>query len=788
MPNQHPDMINNYPGMALRFNASTGKLLQYAGNQIKQVLGSDFDAEEYSLFDFRQRIIVEDQSHINATINAAMRAKKGWNVEYRIQELPESIWLREQAITWEDEGYTIVDIFAYDVSHFKKENTLLNGKLEDANTAAIMKNEYFASMSHEIRTPMNAVMGMAQILEKTNLDSEQKQYVKTINDSSIALVQIINDILDLSKLEAGKLEFFEQDCDLEKLCLDICHLLSPRANERGLRLFIKFSNIAKKKVNVDIGRLRQILINLIGNAIKFTESGHVEVSIKVDESDTKKPFYRFEIIDTGIGISQEAQEKVFDAFIQANSQIPSNFGGTGLGLQICQRLVVLMGGEIGVQSEEGEGSTFWFTLPLVFEQIDVSEWQTLKDKKCMLIDDYPYSLAHSQKLLEDKGVDVWPVPDSDDAVALLSTSTGLDFIIISKHMPTLNGLKFANLIKNDKRYKSTPIIMINNFGETEDKLEIYNNGVNVYFSTPFTSTLFYRAIDAAMEYAGIQKQAIYFSADSISEATTRENTRTHYFGKALIVDDVEINRYILNAMLSRIGLISDLASNGQDAVDKVKNNEYDIVFMDCRMPIMDGYEATKQIRSLGTEKSNTTIIALTANAEVSQVSQCVESGMNEYLSKPYTEQDLTKVLSNYLSENAIVSEKAAPLVAVDIDNDIFDFRQFGIIRETLAEEFDDYALGVADNIRGYYVNMLEAMKQGQLDDLHENAHALKGLAGLIGAKQIADLSLKLEEASSIRDLETINYNLPKLDASLIKTKAIILSNVNPELDESIILF
>jgi len=628
---------------------------------------------------------------------------------------------------------------------------------------------------------MNAVLGMAQILAKTTLDIEQKQYVNTIIGSSNSLVKIINDILDFSKIEAGKIDILEDEVALEFLCLEICHLLSTRAHEKGLKLYLNYRARNCGKIIVDEGRLRQILINLISNAIKFTETGHVELCIESTPNSNSELI--FSIKDTGIGISESVKNKLFSAYAQADERTSQKFGGTGLGLQISQRLVTLMGGNISVDSIEGEGSNFWFTLPVKITEARDS--LDLAGKSCLLISDDLYSNTLLTEMMHNSGMTIDITASSDEAFKALSSTKKYDLFIVDNTEKEHNNTRVFRHIKAQERHKKATAIMLVNIGDHQDQLALFDAGVDVYIPKPISPSLIYKAVKAFENRHPSVCKAMYISNENKSNDTTVNIEAT---GRVLIAEDVEVNQVILTSMLTQIGLEVDIANNGEEAVEMVERHQYDMVFMDCRMPIMDGFEATKKVREMSQEYKTLTIVALTANAGESDKKACINAGMSDYLSKPYTEKDLMEVIEKWMETKAIETPVEENTNSDIRENEILDYVQFDCIKSSLEDEFANFALDITDKFIIYQQDIITALKNGDMKKVYEKAHALAGVSAMIGAKQVREIALSIEEAGGEGDLEKSIVGLSKLDAAISKTHSMIIICLNPEIERSLHLF
>jgi two-component system sensor histidine kinase/response regulator len=520
---------------------------------------------------------------------------------------------------------------------------------EAAERASSAKSEFLARMSHEIRTPMNGVMGMSELLQATELTPRQRHLSQTISHSAGALLQIINDILDFSKVEAGKLELECIEFGLRETVEQAIEICAARAHAKGLELACDVGLDAPAKVRSDPMRLRQILINLVGNAIKFTDAGEVIVRVKVLGGND---LLRFEVIDTGIGISTEAQTDIFNAFSQADSFTTRKYGGTGLGLAICRELATLMGGQIGVDSVVGRGSVFWFEVRLS-PVVEVSPTFTrlprmrLVGLHALIVDDNTSNRSILAQHLNSWGVEVVAKESSADALAVLNTDEGpkFDFALLDDQMPGMDGIELAKRIRNDSRLAAMRLIMLT----TRDHYESNSETVQL-FAAILTKPLrrsqllncVTRAMTAAPE-AGLEETAIRSALPATAGRA--------FVPKILLVEDNPVNREVAVGMLESLGCVAHTAENGWLALEEMNNDAYDAVLMDCQMPVMDGLTATTELRrrEQNAGGARLPIIALTANAMEGDRERCLAAGMDDFLSKPFSQQQLAALLKRWLA-------------------------------------------------------------------------------------------------------------------------------------------
>jgi two-component system, sensor histidine kinase and response regulator len=520
---------------------------------------------------------------------------------------------------------------------------------EAAERASSAKSEFLARMSHEIRTPMNGVMGMSELLRSTELTARQRHLSETISHSAESLLQIINDILDFSKVEAGKLELEHVEFALREAVEETIEIFAARAHAKGLELVCAIELDVPGTVRGDPMRLRQVLINFVGNAIKFTDSGEVMVRVRTAGQDG---VLRFEVIDTGIGISSEAQTHIFNAFSQADSFTSRKYGGTGLGLAICRQLAALMGGEIGVHSEVNRGSTFWFEVRL--ESVsDAAPTLTrlprmnLVGLRALIVDDNASNREILQQHLESWGAQVVAVETSAAALTTLNAGDGAGFDIglIDDQMPGMDGIQLARIIRQDPRRSALRLILQStrdDHGSGSESSQLFA----AVLTKPLRRSQLLSCVSRVMtqQPAGVidPVRGVAFAAASDADAAGP---------RILLVEDNPVNREVAVGMLESLGCAVEAAENGWLAIEAMNTTTYDAVFMDCQMPIMDGMTATGEIRrrEQSSGAGRVPIIALTANAMEGDRERCLASGMDDFLSKPFTQQQLATLLRRWLA-------------------------------------------------------------------------------------------------------------------------------------------
>ncbi len=676
-------LVANVPGAVYRCSLDKAWTMLFLSQAIESITGypaSDFVSN--AVRRYADLIHPEDRPRVLKGLRDGVAQERTYELEYRVQHAAgEWRWVSERgrAVTGRDDQVVWLDGVIWDVTERKRAEQQLEryvveledskGRIEQqaemlveqarelavardrALDGARAKSEFLAMMSHEIRTPLNGVIGMTDLLLSSKLDTDQRELARTIQSSGEALLAILNDLLDFSKIEAGRLELEQLEFELETAVEDAVELFAERAQKKGIELVLRLSPELPVTAVGDPGRLRQVLLNLLGNAIKFTERGRVVVEVEPDEQDPEHRKMRFRVTDTGIGIPSDARTRLFRSFSQADASTTRRYGGTGLGLAISKRLVEMMGGEISVESETGAGSSFWFTAR--FEECagEGGMDPQVAGKRALIVVHDPEARAAMVESLLCAGLEIEGAAGVEEGLAALRAGAAEgrrpDVVLIDMVMPGGGGIEFGKALGERADLPRVPCLLLTPFGARLDESTLRQARAAAWVSKPVRRAPLRRALLKAFETQG-EPPAPLPSRESESKGQAPNVGEAVTGALVLLVEDNPVNQKLAIALLKRLGHRIDLACNGKEAVDAAAKRRYDVVLMDCQMPEMDGFEATRQIRSSELKGQRTPIIAMTANALDGDRERCIACGMDDYVTKPIRQAKLSEAIARAL--------------------------------------------------------------------------------------------------------------------------------------------
>ncbi|MDQ6975897.1 MAG: response regulator [Mariprofundaceae bacterium] len=746
--------------LAIIDNLDQGKVLlcNHAMKQLQKL--NDYDAQPNKIFESA----IDPKHRVRLGEKLAEKGHvSNYELGVKFQGMSEKrcCLMSLHPIQFSDEKAFLISLF--DISKRKQDALELERAKEDAEDAARAKGDFLANMSHEIRTPMNAIMGLAELALMADLPPKQRDYLTKINRSATALLSIINDILDFSKIDAGKMDMEDIAFDLQDVLDHVTDMIALKASEKNLEFLIVSKPNLHTALIGDPLRLGQILINLANNAVKFTASGDITIVIDIVEQTKYQIKLSFMIKDTGIGMTETQLAGLFQSFSQADTSTTRKYGGTGLGLTISKKLVEMMGGEIGVNSVSGQGSTFYFTAMFGFSH-NIKKIQhipsEMKGLRALIVDDHAASREVLLGLMDSLGFQSGEACSGAEAIQKLESANENDpyqLVLMDWKMPGMDGLEAGRYIKQQMNLTSIPtMLIVTAHGQESLKEESERSGFDGYLLKPVNQSSLFDSLGLALKLTATANDTATRPHKSIKQASHGLEGR-----HVLLVEDNDINQQIAIELLAKASIRVSIAENGKKGVDAVKSTEFDAILMDIQMPIMDGVEATQKIRYFNT---NIPIIAMTANAMSGDRERCIACGMNDYITKPIHSATLFDVLKRQIkSASAIPSvveeepnKQQRHCVEVFSDVLILDTKQ-GLSH--VDHDKDLYAT-VLKRFCNTRANTLSEIKQAiadhQLKDALRIAHTLKGIAATIGAPSLAEAALDLERVFHMGEIEPSN--------------------------------